>query len=230
MYKFLPKTIFYEEILYNKLTSINTTGASNLIYLNCPKNTGLTSLDLSTNTKLVTLGVGDCNLGSLDLSNNVDLTTLSCYLNTNLTSIDFTTNTKLKYAYIPYNGLTSLDFTTNTALLGVSCHANNLLSLNASTCTNLVSLYCYNNGSLSTICVPNAVSAEASGSFVKDALANWSDVCGAGAPEARLDQSLSATTVIKAYNTQGREVAIDTKGEMIILLYNDGTTQKVFQQ
>ena len=61
----------------------------------------------------------------------------------------------------------------------------------------------------------------------KDATATYSTTCEV---ITTLNESTNNNlVVIKAYNLQGVEVPIDTKDELIILLYNNGKTEKVIQ-
>jgi Leucine-rich repeat (LRR) protein len=115
----------------------------NLEYLNCSSN-GITSLDLSKNTELITLWCGGNQLTSLNLTNNAALTELWCYGN-QLTSLDLSKNTALTGLDCGGNQLTSLDLSKNTALTFVDCNYNQLTSLNLANNTELINLACPNN-------------------------------------------------------------------------------------
>ena len=41
-------------------------------------------------------------------------------------------------------------------------------------------------------------------------------------------QSTEKAQILKAYNLQGQEVPVNTKGEVIILLYDNGTREKTY--
>ena len=61
--------------------------------------------------------------------------------------------------------------------------------------------------------------------WLKDASASWSTGCTVGLEEKVAEQGL---TILKAYNLQGQEVPVDTRGEVIILLYDNGTREKTY--
>ncbi|MDO7173699.1 leucine-rich repeat domain-containing protein [Mariniflexile sp. AS56] len=105
------------DLSYNDITdlTINVNGLSALNIAYNPlvslqiENTNLSSFDISTNTKLVTLNLFSCPITSVNLTQNTDLVTLAIY-NTLLKSIDASQNTKLVRLYTGNNNeLTSLD-------------------------------------------------------------------------------------------------------------------------
>ena len=99
----------------------------------------------------------DCNnnqLTSLDVSQNLALTSLSCYNNklisfnvSNgiLTMLDVSNNLDLTYLYCSNNQLTSLDVSNNLALTDLYCSNNQLPTLNVSNTLALNKFYCNNN-------------------------------------------------------------------------------------
>ncbi|WCO01070.1 T9SS type A sorting domain-containing protein [Psychroserpens ponticola] len=81
---------FTGQINVNGLNISDLTGIEafvNLTELLCRNNSGLTNIDVSSNTQLTALGLGDNNLTSIDVSNNALLTTLVCSGN-QLTSLN----------------------------------------------------------------------------------------------------------------------------------------------
>ena len=104
----------------NDLTGIECF--ENLAYLNCLSN-NLTSLDLSTNTKLKTLWCSYNKLTSLDLSKNTKLEVLLCSKN-KLTSLDLSKNTALSELQCNNCELTELDLSANTQLRYLTCYQN----------------------------------------------------------------------------------------------------------
>lgn len=76
---------------------------------------GLTTLDVSENTRLTYLYCNYNSLTSLDVSKNTELTTLSCNDN-NLTALNVSSNTELTSLYCAGNPLMSLDLTNNPYL------------------------------------------------------------------------------------------------------------------
>ena len=88
---------------------------TDLTYLNVSSNS-LTSMDLSKNTKLVTLVCDNNQLRSLDTSNNARLVNLYCF-NNKLTSLDLSKNPSLKILQCQQNSLGKLDISSNENLL-----------------------------------------------------------------------------------------------------------------
>ena len=95
-------------------------------------------------TEIIMLACNGNQLTSLDLSSNTKLTTVYCQEN-ELTSLNVTKNTALAWLYCSYNQLTSLDVTKNTVLTKLLCSNNQLATLDVSKNTALVDLYCENN-------------------------------------------------------------------------------------
>lgn len=85
----------------------------------------LTSLDVSRNTALQTLGCGNNRLTTLDVSKNTALEQIWCSENL-LTTIDLSKNTALKMFVAGGNQLTSLDLSNNTMLEGLNCYGNHI--------------------------------------------------------------------------------------------------------
>ena len=104
----------------------------------------LSALDVSKNTKLEVLYVGQDQIRELELTHNPKLRALSCVYS-QLDNLDVTQNPLLEYLYCSGNGLDWLDLTNNPKLLVLYSHYNGLKSLNLSANTALQELYISNN-------------------------------------------------------------------------------------
>ena len=129
--------------LENGITSIDLSNNSKLEILSCGSNQ-LTSLDLSKNSGLIMLYCGSNQLTSLDLSNNSKLETLSCGSN-KLTSLDLSNNSGLTSLDCNSNKLTSLDLSNKSGLTYLACRYNQLTSLDLSNNSKLETLDCGSN-------------------------------------------------------------------------------------
>jgi hypothetical protein len=94
----------------NSLTSLNLTNNPLLTFLYAYQNTGLSSITgLSSLTSLITLGVYNCDISSLNLTTLTNLEDLSCG-GTALTSVNLSTLTKLKTLALTNSiGITALN-------------------------------------------------------------------------------------------------------------------------
>lgn len=102
------------------------------------------SMDLRDNIALTSLG---CNLNALkelDVSSNTILKSLSCNYN-QLENLDLSKNTSLIWLDCSVNGLTILDLSNNDALTFLKCITNQLRMLDVSKNTALTELNCYGN-------------------------------------------------------------------------------------
>ena len=127
----------------NGITSIDLSKNSRLERLYCSSNK-LTTLDLSKNSGLTTLDCDKNQLTSLDLSNNSGLTYLDCFSN-QLMALDLLNNSGLTTFDCSSNQLTSLDLSNNSRLTYLSCYENQLTSLDLSNNSGLTKLYCSSN-------------------------------------------------------------------------------------
>jgi Leucine-rich repeat (LRR) protein len=127
----------------------------NLTSLYCQDNPGLTSLDLSSNTKLEELNITGCKVTSLDLTADTALTSVNCTGMKSLTSINVSTCNNLQYLYVGSNLLTSIDLTNNTALKELSVYQNQLSTLDVSYNTALTKLYAFENTNMTSLDVSN---------------------------------------------------------------------------
>ena len=136
----------------DKVTEISIGAASSLQGIEYFKNLtklefeaiGITSLDVSKNTKLEMLICDKCALTSLDVSKNTELTYLNCWLD-QLTKLDVSNNKKLTYLSCGGNKLTKLDVSNNKKLTYLNCLGNQLTKLDVSNNTELTRLECNDN-------------------------------------------------------------------------------------
>ena len=111
----------------------------NLTSLICSGN-NLTSIDISSNTALITFECDSNKLSSIDVSKNVLLETLNCS-NNMIKSLNLSSNINLKHLICNENSIGDLILSTNKKLETLLCQ-DNVLS---------VLLYLNNNSSLKTV-------------------------------------------------------------------------------
>jgi Leucine-rich repeat (LRR) protein/N-acetylneuraminic acid mutarotase len=140
-----------------KLSSLDVSTFTRLKRLTCSGNL-LTSLDVSQNKNLELLNCSQNNLSSIDLSQNEKLASLSCD-NNNLTSVDLSKNVDLMGFGCSRNKLTFLDVSQNKKLKNLDCRENDLSTLLIPENSNLVELICYSND-LVTLDVSNSKDLE----------------------------------------------------------------------
>lgn len=136
----------------------NMKGVEKLTYLqslSCSQN-AISSLDLSSNTRLTNLSCYGNDMTSLNVNNCTQLTRLDCAPN-KLTTLNLSNLTKLQKLYCYDNKLTMITFASSTPdLETVQCHTNSFASftltgrpslkkLDISNCPNLQSVLCQNN-------------------------------------------------------------------------------------
>lgn len=103
-------------------------------------NTGITSLDISANTKLETLNCSLTAITSLDVSNLTELDLLNCN-NTGISSLDLSNCSVLRLLYCNNTGISSLDVSSNPALTRIECNNTGISSLDVSNNLELMTLY-----------------------------------------------------------------------------------------
>ena len=140
-----PGMVSFDAMNTRTLTSIDPSGCPELVRLSID-DTGVSTVDVSQNSKLRILNVSGSYVSSLDLSKAAALEELyiggrfgkfseidvsACpnlfYLfaqNNNLTSIDVSKNTHLNHLWVHYNKLTSIDLSNNTELASVNLSKN----------------------------------------------------------------------------------------------------------
>lgn len=109
---------------------------TNLRILHCEYNSGLTSLDVSRNTKLEKLYCNNTQITSLGLSRNTALDQLYCN-DTPITALDLSRNTALTILHCPNTPIAALDLRSNTALQYLRCNSTQIVSLDVSRCGDL---------------------------------------------------------------------------------------------
>lgn len=110
----------------------------NLPTLQCSYNQ-LTTLNVNSNTQLLSLVVNNNNLTSINLNNLTQLTELNCSYN-HLEMIDISDNILLASFECGNNDLNSLDVTANANLTSIACETNNISNINLTNCPLLTSL------------------------------------------------------------------------------------------
>lgn len=161
----------------NLISSINVTTLSKLVTLSISNN-NLTSLNVSQNAKLENLFCAYNNLPSLNINNNPLLSFLDMRGN-QVPNIDVTGNLELKLFYCDQNPITTLDLSQNSILLNIRLNETNVTSVdfrngNNSTVNTFSAL---NNPDLDCIFVDNRVYSET----------NWTNVD----PGARFVENLA---------------------------------------
>ena len=144
----------------NQLSSIDVSSNTSLITLNCSSNL-LTSLDVAQNTNLEWLFCENNQIPSLNVLNNTALTYLSC--NDNLLEIlDVSQNIALDWLVCVRNQLTSIDVSQNAVLTKLYCLENQLTSLDVrnGNNTNITDFFTQDNTNLTCIFVDDAVWSE----------------------------------------------------------------------
>lgn len=139
-----------------KLESLNVTAAS-LTHLDLTSNTQLkdlhlgrgtkvTSLDLSHNARLETMGCYQTALTALDFSHNKNLVKVDCHNNKNIASINIKGCKKLRSLRFDNTKVKKINVKTNTDLRNLRCENTPLTKLDVKKNTNLQSLRCDNTG------------------------------------------------------------------------------------
>ncbi len=113
-----------------KLTEVNVTGATELLDLDISSH-GLSSIDLSKNTKLTRFTSDNNAFETINLTLNTELLRISMQKN-KLKNLDLGKNTKLTHMHLGENELTELDLKANEALTDVYLFKNKLTSLDFS--------------------------------------------------------------------------------------------------
>jgi Leucine-rich repeat (LRR) protein len=128
----------------NEISELDVSNLVNLKTLYCEDNQ-LTDLNLSDNTSLLFLSINYNLIENIDLSSNTQLEYLNCVSNMMIGSLDLSQNINLKVLYCSYNSLQSLDLSNNINLVSLWCHTNNLTYLNVNGLADLQGLRCFNN-------------------------------------------------------------------------------------
>ena len=124
------------------------------------------------------LQLSNTHVGSLDVSNNPNLTKLDLYNVREMTTVDVTHNPNLTYLRTTFLPLTTLDLSNNTKLVELSIAHNKLSSLDIRHMTNLAKFYAGSqspNGSLANITVTMTAAQKAKLEQVKPFLESAND-------------------------------------------------------
>lgn len=149
-YTFIPDSNFEQKLIDLEIDTDGINGkvlTSNInsltsLYVNNSSIQDLTGIEDFIN--LETLICNGNSLTTLDLSSNTKLTYINAATN-KLVSLNVTKNTLLTDLICGSNKLTSLNTDNNTALMNLRCGGNLLTSLNVSKNTKLIYLICNNN-------------------------------------------------------------------------------------
>lgn len=233
----------------NQLSSIDLTHNLALVLLNCSSNL-LTSLNITQNTLLSTFACSGNQLTSLDVAQNTSLIYFACSDN-QLASLDVTQNILITDLLCDQNQITNLDVTQNIALISLYCFNNRLTNINLSHNIDLSSLLCDNNY-LNCLNVKNGNNIGITNFYatsnpdltcievdnVEFSTTNWLNIdsqtsfntnCGNSCSLGliNIESNKIDKQVVKFIDLTGRETDFKTNS-MLIKVYNDGSTEKVF--
>jgi hypothetical protein len=189
-------------------------------FINCPSiielniswySSGVTELDLTGCTGLKSLYCSGQQLTSLDLSTNTALETLECNSN-QLTTLDISVVPSLLHLNCNTNLLKMLDMR----------HAHNLNHLNVAT-TDSAFYVCFND-------TTNIGIATLVPTYASDSSHTLYRECHIVTKFDDLVDSKTSKQIVRAFDIIGRSVNINTTGEIIIVEYQDGTREKIFQK
>ena len=215
----------------NQLVSIDLSQNTALTYLFC-ENNNLTSIDLSQNTALSTLYCQNNNLIFIDVSQNNALSKFHCY-NNQLSNLDLSQNFALTQLSVYNNQLTNLNLTQNIALTDFGCMNNQLQCLNVKNGanSNIVSFSSVGNPSLTCIEVDNVAWSSTNwsvGGGNIDATSSFSTNCPNSCSLGVFELNNTSTHLLKIVDFMGRETE-DKPNTLLIYIYSDGTSAKVFR-
>ena len=129
---------------YMRLESLNVSGCSSLLQLNCGGNLSLKEINVSGCSSLTSIYTYFNPITKLDVSDCSELTSLYCSHNY-LTELDLSNNTKLKTLYCSESNLTKLDVSMCNELVELGCYDNNITSLDLSKNAKLEKVMCQEN-------------------------------------------------------------------------------------
>lgn len=138
----------FENIRYlfcysNELTSLDVSHNTKLITLYCQYNQ-LTTIDVTQNNLLKYFYCGHNRFSNLDISQNIQLESFACW-NNQIDNLDVTQNILLQFFHCDENAISNLDVTQNTNLTYLSCNGNLLTTLNITNNTRLLEIHCGRN-------------------------------------------------------------------------------------
>ncbi len=155
------------------------------------RNNNLSTVDISNNVLLTSFKVQNNNLTSIDVSNNTDITFLNI-TNNAVTSLDVSNNALLSELYTAGNAITSADLSNNPNLTIVGLNPNNLSSLNIQNGNNtaITTFAANGNPNLTCVLVDDAAYSSANWTII-DAQTFFSDVsCYTAIPDANFEAAL----------------------------------------
>ena len=164
---------------FTKLTKLDFSNAPKLRSVNLT-NASVTEIKglSAAGANLQELQLSNTHVGSLDVSNNPNLTKLDLYNVREMTTVDVTHNPNLTYLRTTFLPLTTLDLSNNTKLVELSIAHNKLSSLDIRHMTNLAKFYAGSqspNGSLANITVTMTAAQKAKLEQVKPFLESAND-------------------------------------------------------
>ena len=164
---------------YTNLTKLNFSNAPKLRSVNIMSSSVTEIKGLSAaGANLQELQLSQSHVGSLDVSNNPNLTKLDLYSVREMTTVDVTHNPNLTYLRTTFLPLTTLDLSNNTKLVELSIAHNKLSSLDIRHMTNLAKFYAGSqspNGFLANITVTMTAAQKAKLEQVKPFLESAND-------------------------------------------------------
>ena len=164
---------------YTKLTKLNFSNAPKLRSVNLVSSSVTEIKGLSAaGANLQELQLSQSHVGSLDISNNPNLTKLDLYYVTEMSALDVTHNPNLTYLRTTFLPLTTLDLSNNTKLVELSIAHNKLSSLDIRHMPNLAKFYAGSqspNGFLANITVTMTAAQKAKLEQVKPFLESAND-------------------------------------------------------
>ncbi len=137
----------------SNLTSLDITNNTSLRKLLVNGNGGLTSLNISQNTKLVEFKGYSTSITSFDFSVHPDLETVECY-GTQISTIDFSNNPVLRVLRVDNTNITELDLSNNPNIETLRVNDTGITSLDLSKQIILKNLYAH-DANLSYLNVKN---------------------------------------------------------------------------
>ena len=164
---------------YTKLTKLDFSNAPKLRSVNLMSSSVTEIKGLSAaGANLQELQLSQSHVGSLDVSNNPNLTKLDLYNVREMTALDVTHNPNLTYLRTTFLPLTTLDLSNNTKLVELSIAHNKLSSLDIRHMPNLAKFYAGSqspNGFLANITVTMTAAQKAKLEQVKPFLESAND-------------------------------------------------------
>jgi Leucine-rich repeat (LRR) protein len=132
------KSLIQLDVSRNNLTSLDISNNKALTSLGASNNK-IESVKLPTNNTLINLSLYSNNLTTVNLTNQANLTYVDLQTN-KLQTLDLSKNIKIKDLNVSFNQLVTFDITANTELTQLSCAVNNIRTLDISKNSKLTGL------------------------------------------------------------------------------------------